>query len=286
MQQRIIDEICRFVKESPGNRFPEEDQPYFEEPLIGFASSDDSLFTQYKAIIGAFHLTPQELVERSGGSESWKPVTVICWVLPITLATRTSNRAETNYPSKKWAQTRSFGERFNVSLRKHMVEYLVGQGFHAAAPQLLAAWQKLDKTSVGIASSWSERHAAYAAWLGTFSLNDALITPKGIAHRLGSVITDLKIDPSPQIYPDHRSNCLYFREKSCGVCIKRCPVGALSPNGHDKNKCREHVYGTVPLAVGEAYAVPETGCGLCQTKVPCEGQIPAGRMPYPNCHPE
>jgi hypothetical protein len=36
MQQMIIDEIRRYVKVNPGNRFPaEEDQPYFEEPLIG-----------------------------------------------------------------------------------------------------------------------------------------------------------------------------------------------------------------------------------------------------------
>jgi len=48
---------------------------------------------------------------------------------------------------------------------------------------------------VGPASSWSERHAAYAAGLGTFSLNDALITPKGIAHRLGSA--DYRSYPAP-----------------------------------------------------------------------------------------
>ena len=274
MKQMIVDEIRQFVKEDPGNRFQGEDQPYFEEPLTGFAAGDDPLFAQYKTIIGGFHLTPQELVEGSAGAEVWKPRTVICWVLPIVFATKMTNRGETTYASKKWAQTRYFGEKFNVSLRKHMVEYLIGKGHNAAAPQLLSDWQRFDTTPVGIASSWSERHAAYAAGLGTFSLNDALITPKGIAHRLGSVITDVMIEPSPRSYPDHRSNCLYFREQRCGLCVKRCPAGALSLEGHDKDKCCAHVYGTVPLAVRELFGVPETGCGLCQTKVPCEGQIP------------
>lgn len=276
MRQAIIDEICRFVREDRGNRFPESDQLYFDEPLVGFASSDDPLFLQYKAAIGSFHLTPQEIISQSLGTDSWQPMTVICWVLPITAATRKSNRVEKIYPSREWAQTRNYGEKFNAFLRSHIVEYLTRKGYHAVAPQLLPEWKKFDKTPVGIASSWSERHAAYAAGLGTFSLNDALITPKGIAHRLGSVITDVAIAPSEQIYPDYRANCLFYREKSCGVCISRCPAGALSASGHDKVKCFEHVYGTVPAAVGQSYQVPETGCGLCQTGVPCEGRIPAG----------
>jgi epoxyqueuosine reductase QueG len=180
------------------------------------------------------------------------------------------------YPSREWAQTRNYGEKFNVVLRHHIVYYLTSKGYHAVAPQLLPEWKKFDKTPVGIASSWSERHAAYAAGLGTFSLNDALITPKGIAHRLGSVITDVAIAPSQQIYLDYRANCLFYREKSCGLCISRCPAGALSASGHDKVKCFEHVYGTVPAAVAQSYQVLETGCGLCQTGVPCEWQIPAG----------
>ncbi len=283
MSQAIIREICRFVQESPANCFPDEDRPFFAEPLVGFASATDPLFTQYKTIIGDFHLTPQELLAQSDGGATWQPATVISWVLPVTLATRLTNREESTYPSKAWGQTRGFGEKFNAALRTHIVEYLRGLGCQAAAPQLLSAWQRFTETPVGIASSWSERHAAYAAGLGTFSLNDALITPKGIAHRLGSVITDLVLTPSPRLYPGLRSNCLYFREESCGLCIERCPVGALSVDGHDKNKCCQHVYGTVLAAVGESYGVAEAGCGLCQTKVPCEGRIPAGRTPYSPC---
>lgn len=276
MKQLIIDEIRRFVKEDRRNYFPDSDQPYFEEPLVGFVSANDPLFLQYKTIIGDFHLTPQEIIDQSVGSKSWQSASVICWVLPITTATKMTNRVATIYPSKEWSQTRSYGEKFNVSLRLHIVDYLISKGYHAVAPQLSPVWKKFEKTPVGIASSWSERHAAYAAGLGTFSLNDALITSKGIAHRLGSIITDVVIPPSKQIYSDYRANCLFYREQSCRACISRCPVGALSINGHDKRKCYEYVYGTLPAEVGEFYQVPETGCGLCQTKVPCEGQIPKG----------
>ncbi|KAF0221036.1 MAG: 4Fe-4S [Geobacteraceae bacterium] len=273
MEQAIRAEIERYVQKSPDNRRPGGGEPYFEVPLVGFAAADDQIFARYKEIIGPFHLTPQELMESDFGNEA-RAATVISWVLPIGRTTRESNRKQETWPSREWAETRTFGEVFNVTLRRHMVGWLAEKGHLALAPQLSAKWREMGDTPVGIASTWSERHAAYAAGLGTFSLSDALITQRGIAHRLGSVITDLALFPSLRPAVDHRSNCLFFREGSCGMCIDRCPVGAISQEGHDKAKCRSYVYGTVPQAVGDMYGVAATGCGLCQTKVPCEAMIP------------
>lgn len=275
MRDALCRMIARFVLEHPDNRFPGSTARYFDEPLVGFAAADDPLFAQYKSVIGPFHLTPAELAGEEGSP--WQPATVICWTLPICDETRRGNGAESTYPCRAWSETRQYGEAFNAALRRHVVQFLRDAGYCAVAPQLHPSWRELSDSPVGIASSWSERHAAYAAGLGTFSLNDALITPRGIAHRLGSVITDLKLEPSPRPYADHRNNCLWYREGSCGACIGRCPVGALSKSGHDKSICRDYVYGGVPRAVGELYGVTATGCGLCQTRVPCEGGIPAGK---------
>jgi epoxyqueuosine reductase len=273
MIETIREEIRRVVIESPENRFPETGDPCFAEPLVGFAAAGDPLFTAYKEIIGDFHLTPAELLEGAA--------TVVCWVLPATRSTRESNRREEQWPSKEWARTRTHGENFNSTLRRHMVAWLEALGYRAVAPQLSPAWRQLDDPTAGIASSWSERHAAYVAGLGTFSLNDGLITEQGIAHRLGSVVTDLVLPPTPHTAPDHRHNCLWFREGSCGACIGRCPVDAISFAGHDKNRCRKFVYGAAPKAMAERYGVPQTGCGLCQTRVPCEAQIPPGEKGIP-----
>lgn len=273
MEDQIRTEIIRFIRESPQNRFPDSSEPYFDEPLVGFSAAGDQLFVDYKSIIGDFHQTPQEVMENALGTDG-RAASVISWILPVTKATRESNRREEQYPSRAWAQTRFFGEQLNGALRRHLVAWLEERGQQAVAPQYAASWKEFSDTPVGIASSWSERHAAYVAGLGTFSLNDALITPKGIAHRCGSVITDLLLAPSERPYPDHRHNCLYFRDGSCGRCITRCPVGALSEKGHDKTKCSQYVYKTVVEAVSERFGTAQTGCGLCQTKVPCEGGIP------------
>lgn len=272
MEEQIRSEIARFVRETPLNCFPDSDAPYFDEPLVGFAAAGDPLFTDYKHIIGDFHQTPQQVMASVGADK--EAATVICWILPITNATRESNRREEMFPSRAWAQTRFFGEQLNGALRRHLVTLLEKLGQQAVAPQYSPSWQELSDSPVGIASTWSERHAAYAAGLGTFSLNDALITPRGIGHRCGSVITDLRLTPSGRPYPNHLNNCLYFRDGSCGACISRCPVGALSKTGHDKNKCRLHVYTTAVEAVAETHGVAQVGCGLCQTKVPCERGIP------------
>lgn len=269
LENLVRNEIVSFVTKNPANRLPDSDMPYMDEPLVGYSSSADSIYADYKQIIGQFHLLPAELLPEA--------VSVISWVLPINLAVRMSNRQASEWPSREWALTRTHGEAVNGALRRHLVVWLEGKGHKALAPQYSPLWQEFGDSPVGIASTWSERHAAYAAGLGTFSLSDGFITPRGIAHRCGSVITSLHLAPTGRTAVDHRQNCLYHRNGSCGACIGRCPVGALSKEGHDKKRCREFVYQTVPEKLAGEYGVPQLGCGLCQTKVPCEAMIPPDR---------
>jgi len=266
MRERLNNEIRRYVREEPGNRFPGSDQPYFDDPLIGVVAADDPLFQQYKQIIGPFHCTPHEFLPNG--------TSVISWVLPITRPTRESNRKQITKPSLEWAQTRSFGDDFIMELRRHLVSWLQQQGHQAVAPLLAPEYQRFVDTPVGLASSWSERHVAYAAGLGTFSLNDGLITPRGIAHRLGSVVTDLALEPTVAERPHYQHNCLHYRNNSCRACITRCPADAISSSGHDKKRCDAYLYTTLTLELAGPYGTPIPGCGLCQTKVPCEQQIP------------
>ncbi len=272
LQREIYEEIRRFVADRPENAMSDGGR-YFDEPLVGAVDGDDPLFARFREVIGPFHWTPREALSQAGFVAEG-PVSVVCWVLPITLPVRESNRRETVFPSREWAMTRSHGEAFNVLLRRHMVAWLTARGIAAAAPQLVQGWRQVNDAPVGIASTWSERHAAYAAGLGTFSLNDGLITERGIAHRLGSVVAAASVLPSPRDDRGIHGNCLFHCSGGCGVCIGRCPVGALSLDGHDKRACMEHVYGTAQREVGPLFGVPQTGCGLCQTGVPCEAINP------------
>jgi epoxyqueuosine reductase len=267
--------IVQFTQKSPANRRKEGRGNYWGRPLVGFASGEDPLFKAYKKIIGKFHHTPQDIFSLTfGNKKKTQPLSVISWILPHVEDIRESNRKETKVPSRLWAHARDFGEQFNVKLRKHIVSLLEKKGYKAVAPMISPHWKRLRSPRVGLASTWSERHAAYASGLGTFGLSDGFITAKGKAIRVGSVVTNLPLKPSAKKYPHHRANCLYFSNRTCKVCAARCPAGAITAKGHDKDKCEEYSYRTIgPLKRAE-YGVKITGCGLCQTKVPCEFEIP------------
>lgn len=270
MNDALRAEIARFVRESRANRHPDDGGPYFDAPLVGVAAADDPLFERYRepTVIGPFHRTPAELVP---GAAS-----VVVWALPIAAPARRSNREARDRPSLLWARTRSFGEAFNVALRGHVVAWLGERGHAAVAPLLAPGWRQLDETPAGIASTWSERHAAYAAGLGSFSLSDGFITEAGVAHRLGSVVTTAPLPPTSANRPSPMGHCLFF-DGRCSACIGRCPAGAITATkGHDKARCRAYLESLKATLVPE-WGLPNPGCGLCQVQVPCEARIPPKR---------
>ena len=272
----VEEEIKAFVRDSSLNRMPSnEDYVIFDEPLVGFADGDDPIFAEYKTIISPSHLTPSEAMTKAHGKRSRNMPTslsVISWILPITAETRESNRDEMLTPSRLWSHTRWYGEKFNEALRKHIVEVLTGMKYMAVAP-MLQSYFKTSTNEKGAYSNWSERHIAYAAGLGTFSLSDGFITERGIAHRCGSVVTDLMLPVSPRTAKNPYSNCLFYVDGSCTACIGRCPAEAITEQGHDKIKCQAYQRYNIRHLLKE-YKVGVAGCGLCQTKVPCEFRNP------------
>ena len=292
LKQQVIASIQEFIRTSSHNTMGDEDQtPAWENALVGFASGHDPIWQQYKEYVGGFHWTPWEVFNQHlpGEPITAEALTVISWVLPQRKIVRQSNRKARKYPSEAWARIRVFGEAFNVELRRHVVSTLSAAGHPAVAPMLVPNWTIVNSKQFSYASSWSERHAAHAAGLGTFGLCDGLITPKGKAMRVGSVVVKAPIEPTPRPYNDHRAFCLYFDNETCGKCIDRCPVGAITKSGHDKEKCRRHL-GQARKYVKKTYHFEGYGCGLCQVGVPCEAGIPVkkarealaqGKLPPP-----
>ena len=152
---------------------------------------------------------------------------------------------------------------------------LTAKGIDAVAPTTADFWTRLDDDSpYAPCSNWSERHAAYASGLGTFGLSDGLITPRGKAMRTGSVVARISIPPAPRPYSDHHAYCLFYTHGTCGKCIDRCPIDAISDKGHDKKRCQKYTHVTMRRFVTDKFGINESVCGLCQVDIPCMRSIP------------
>jgi epoxyqueuosine reductase QueG len=116
---------------------------------------------------------------------------------------------------------------------------------------------------------------AAIAGLGSFGLHHMLITDAGCAGRFGSLVVDAALEPTAEAGASTGERCRYLRDGGCRVCVERCPAGALTEAGLDKQRCYAWL-----LQVAERFR--EVGladvCGKCATG-PCACG-PAARI----CH--
>jgi epoxyqueuosine reductase QueG len=112
-------------------------------------------------------------------------------------------------------------------------------------------------------SDWSHRHVAYIAGLGKFGLNNMLITDKGCCGRIGTVITNLEIEPAER---KDKEYCLYKYNGSCKKCVDRCVNDALTVDGFNRKRCYD-----MCLANAEIYENIGLSdvCGKCLANLPC-----------------
>lgn len=261
-------QLAAFVEEDPGNRIEESyalrpeyiGTQIYEAPLIGCAEASDPLFAYMKQradIYGPTLRLPEE----------WLPgaASVVSFFLPFSKAVRDSNRCDLSRPSDIWLHGRAEGQAFLNRAATYLAELLREAGGQAVIPATDPAFSVLrdpsraDRGEPPYVSNWSERHAAFTAGLGTFSLSKHLITEKGVCGRFGSVITDLPLPVTPRPYTDPYEYCTF-----CGACRKRCSVNAIGPQEKDNRICSD--FQRQMLAV----FTPRHGCGKCQLNVPCE----------------
>lgn len=268
--------IISFANTSPENSLQNGTaEKAWDQPLVGFSRGDDLLYQKIKDQIGDFYWTPIDVFRLAfpGSTIKSGQLNIICWILPQTGATRQDNRRQKKYPAQRWVRSRKYGSEFNRALRRYVVELLKKKGYQAVAPILTDQWQSFEHERHSYVSNWSERHTAFVSGLGTFGLCDGLITPAGKAVRIGSVVTDAPLPPTPRPYSHHREYCLFYKNGRCSGCANRCPSGAITENGHDKIRCRKYVHKIVK-EYEKIYHLDQRACGLCQTGIPCESQIP------------
>lgn len=200
--------------------------------------------------------TPTELLPEA--------VSVIVFALPLSIEAIESN-VRGDYPSREWLRDYLVANKLLWNSSMKLASLLEEQGYGS-----LPMKPTHDFDSESLISSWSHRHAGLICGLGTFGLNNLLITPMGCAVRLCSVITEAPLEESPR--PEFEY-CLARRGIKCDACLRRCPVKALDDWSVGKRRCYERLNMIAEASdIGFADA-----CGKCSTGIPCATSIPLVR---------
>ena len=256
--EEVLRHVSEVVRTDFRNALPEgENPPIWDQPLIGVASADDPLFERFQdpEVVGSGHRLPQEWLP---GARS-----IVSVFLPFTAHISEHYTKDQRYSALEFSSGKWNGSKFLNVVRRSLIRFAESHGGQAVAPNIDPRYD-----SDGWRPFWSERHTAFAAGLGTFGLHQNFISEKGALGRLCSVITSLKLTPTPRPYTEVYQYCLYALDGSCDACIRRCPTGAITETGKIPGRCETH-------GNKEHFSAWNYGsCGHCSTLIPCARQIP------------
>lgn len=284
-KERLRELIGARVKQTPGNGFQplgSAEEPMWDSPLIGIASGADPYFAFFKQDIGDSYWMPSEAFASRypniGITDG--ELAVISLVFPQTELTKADQRRETLEPSLRWVTTRGMWEPYMNALCHGIEDALASLGIDAVAIDLLPELSRFTSEHYGMTAKWSHRHAAFVAGLGTFGLSDGLITQKGKAMRCTTILVKTVVAPDERSYKSHTDWCSFYTNGTCGVCITRCPAGAITKEGHDKELCNAYEDSLRDSMILNGKMDPSYigSCGLCQCGVPCEHKVPVSQL--------
>jgi epoxyqueuosine reductase QueG len=221
----------------------------WREPLIAFAAADDQRFLELKKSVSATHALPEDFMADAG--------TVIAYFLPFEKSILDSN-VEGQYSSREWVLAYLETNQLIADLNHYLNEECTKLGYKSS---IIPATHNFDQER--LISDWSHRHVAYIAGLGKFGLNKMLITAKGCGGRIGSVVTNMKIEPT---LPDPGEYCLYKAKGTCQRCVQRCVGGALKADTFDRKRCYEMLMTNDQHNPHLSFA---DVCGKCMVNLPC-----------------
>ena len=250
----------------------------------GFAAGSDPLFAFYQQDIGDFFWTPAEAFRKfyPDAQVTGQDLTVLSVVFASDHRTRELQRQQKKAPAFRWLYARNCFEKVAGEFCNHLIDQLQAAGIRAVAPDMSPEWGWRESAKYGLSCNWSQRHIAYTAGLGTFGLCDGMITRLGKAVRFTSLVLETQLPADPRPYQDYHYWCLFYRRGNCPSCIKACPAGAITKEGHNKDLCRAYIEDFKSSYIGSnaLNADGPFGCGLCQGKVPCQTGVPQGLDDY------
>ena len=232
--ESFIDDYCQ----------SHDEEPIWREPLVGLADAASPEFARIREIGNERQKLPSDYLDGA--------VTVISYFLPFKEAVSEDNEGG-EFVTPLWAHAYELTNTMAAELCQHIAGKVREMGYRAEVPT--DAGIILDRTY----SCWSQRHVARIAGLGSFGVNQMLITESGCCGRFFSVITDVPCEHDAYFDGER---CLYKRDGGCGLCMDACPSHALLGDRFERLTCEGHCTANESRCGWQI-------CGKCLNGMPC-----------------
>lgn len=250
IEQAIIQSIAKYEADANAAGL-------WRAPLVRFVDALHPAFPALRELVYPTHYLPTDLLAH--------PTVIVSYFLPFSKEAVNSNRGG-HYASKAWIQAYTHSKDAIVAIDRELVAAIQKWGFHAVLPEETSY---VDENTY--LSRWSHRHIAYLGGMGTFGLHNLLITDSGCCGYYSSVITNLPAEPDSAL---EEERCLYKRNGSCGLCIKKCVASALTVEGFDRNACYAMCMKNAAHYAAASFVNMADACGKCAAGMPCSLRKP------------
>jgi hypothetical protein len=189
----VVSYLNHMITHDFRNALPEGDsKPIWDLPLVGVAAADDPLFERFQdsEVVGPQYRLPLEWLP---GARS-----IVSVFLPFSGHIFRSYKKESRYSSLEFSSGKWNGSKFLNVVRRGLIRFFEQRGGQANAPNIDPRYDTDCRLPF-----WSERHVAFAAGVGTFGLQQGLITERGVYGRSGGLRTALQHHHYPQADSDH-----------------------------------------------------------------------------------
>jgi epoxyqueuosine reductase QueG len=229
----------------------------WREPVVKIIPEKNLSHSWLRQAVSPDHLSPADILPDAKS--------VICFFVPFHKSVVQSN-AFPGPASAEWALAYIKTNDLIAAINRDIEVLLAENGYRAGK---IPATHNFDETT--LISRWSHRHIAYLAGLGTFGINNMLITEKGCCGRIGSMVTNCEFGESPAMADaaPAEEKCLNKINGSCGLCQKKCEAGAYpadAAGGFDRRACYAKCLENAELHKSLGFA---DVCGKCVAGLPC-----------------
>jgi epoxyqueuosine reductase QueG len=227
---------------------------FWKKPIMETISANNNKLSVLREIVSIEHLMPHDILPDAKS--------IICFFIPFQENIVKGN-IEGTMASNDWSLAFIKTNELIDVINNKIIILMEQNGYKAGKIPYKTNIEKL-------LSNWSVRHIAYIAGLGTFGINNMIITKNGCCGRFGNIVVNYEFKE----YKESKNimeKCLNKLNGNCGICQKKCIINAYKNNNFNRYKCYEQCLKNNEYHKENGFS---NVCGKCLVDLPCSIEEP------------